>query len=148
MGKRYIFRHDSFRCTKCYACEIACQQWHGIPAGTIKLRRVTEEVKGIFPDVQRIFHSVTCRHCADAPCIASCPENAIVKREEDGIVIVDSTKCSGCRVCLEACPFGIPQFNAAGIMQICDMCLDRLAEGKNPICHDACPTQALRWGSA
>ncbi|MBN1366798.1 MAG: 4Fe-4S dicluster domain-containing protein [Dehalococcoidales bacterium] len=145
MGKRYIFRHNSFRCTKCYACEIACQQWHGIPAGTIKLRRVSEEVRGTFPNVLRIFHSVSCLHCSDAPCLDACPENAITKREEDGIVTVDSNKCTGCRTCMDVCPIGIPQFNAAGIMQICDMCVDRLAVGKNPICSEACPTKALNF---
>lgn len=145
MGRRYEFRHDTNRCTKCYACEIACQQWHNIPAGTIKLRRVTEEVLGIFPNVKRKFHSISCHHCNDAPCIAVCPENAIAKREEDGIVIVDSNKCFGCQVCLDACPYNIPQFNKTGSMQICNMCLDRLANGKKPICSDACPTKALEW---
>lgn len=145
MGRRYEFRHDTARCTKCYACEIACQQWHNIPAGTIKLRHVTEEVRGTFPNVKRIFHSVTCRHCKDAACIAACPENAISRREEDGIVTVDTSKCNGCQVCLDACPFGIPQFDKAGIMRICDMCPDRLAAGKTPICSEACPTKALEW---
>ena len=146
MGKkRYVFHHDTERCIKCYACEIACQQWHCIPAGTVKLLRVQEENKGVFPNIKRIFHVETCRHCDDAPCVTVCPENAISKREDDGIVIVDSGKCNGCRACLEVCPFNIPQFDASGIMQKCDLCLDRLVESKNPICSDACPTQALHW---
>lgn len=146
MGKQYGFHHDTERCIKCYACEIACLQWHGIPAGTVKLRRITEEVIGNFPDVKRIFHSETCHHCADAPCLNACPTAAITKREEDGIVVVDSSKCTGCHACFEACPFSIPEFDKEDIMRKCDMCLDRLADGKNPICSDACPTQALRWG--
>ena len=30
-------------------------------------------------------------------------------------------------------------------MHLCDLCSDRLAEGKTPMCTDVCPTQALRF---
>ncbi len=145
MGERYVFHYDPSRCIKCYACEISCSQWHGIPAGTFKLRRVSETVEGEFPDIKRIFHSETCRHCAEPACLGACPEGAIMKSEADGIMAVVSDKCTGCRMCLDACPFNIPQFDANGIMHLCDRCSDRLAEGKNPICSDACPTEALKW---
>jgi anaerobic dimethyl sulfoxide reductase subunit B (iron-sulfur subunit) len=147
MNKQYGFYFDSARCLKCYACEIACQQWHGIKAGTVKLRKVVEVTTGTFPEVTRRFLSLSCRHCAKAPCAAACPEKAITRRIEDGIVVVDSTKCIGCQVCLEACPFGVPQFDADGLMQKCDMCLDRLAKDLKPICAATCPTQALHWGT-
>lgn len=129
----------------CKACEVACKQWKNIPAGTIKLRRVVEVTGGVFPDIKRHFLSISCRHCAKAPCIESCPTQAIFKRPEDGIVIVNQDKCIGCKACLEACPFGVPQFGDDGFMQICDMCLDRIKNGQLPICAATCPTQALRW---
>jgi anaerobic dimethyl sulfoxide reductase subunit B (iron-sulfur subunit) len=147
MKKQYGFYHDSDRCIKCYACEVACKQWHGIKAGTIKLRKVVEITTGTFPDVKRTFLSLSCRHCAKAPCIAACPEGAISKRAEDGIVIVDSSKCTGCRSCLDACPFDVPQFGEDGAMQKCDMCLERIENGQQPICAATCPTKALRWGT-
>jgi len=124
---------------------VACKQWKGIPAGTFKLRRVEEITTGIFPEVTRRFFSISCRHCAKAPCAEVCPTQAIIQRP-DGIVVVNPADCIGCKVCLEACPFGIPQFNADGIMQKCDMCLDRIENGQTPICVATCPTQALRWG--
>jgi anaerobic dimethyl sulfoxide reductase subunit B (iron-sulfur subunit) len=147
MSKQYGFYFDSERCIKCWACEVACKQWHGIKAGTIKLRRVTEITTGHFPDVKRTFLSLSCMHCGKAPCIIACPEKAISKRTEDGIVVVDNAKCIGCRSCFEACPFGIPQFTEDGTMRKCDMCLDRLERGEKPICVATCPTQALRFGT-
>ena len=147
MKKQYGFYHDSERCIKCFACEVACKQWHGIKAGTIKLRKVVEVTTGSFPDVKRIFKSISCIHCVKPTCIEACLEGAISKRVEDGIVIVDSNKCTGCHLCFEACPIGIPQFAEGGTMQKCDMCLDRIENGQQPICVATCPTQALRWGT-
>jgi anaerobic dimethyl sulfoxide reductase subunit B len=145
MDKRYIIRFTENRCIGCFACEIACEQWHGIKAGTFKLRRVDEIDTGTFPDVKTVFKSISCRHCAEPSCIAVCPVEAISQRAEDGIVIVDSEKWNGCRACLEACPYGIPEFDENGKMQKCDMCLERITSGQPPICVATCPTQALRW---
>jgi anaerobic dimethyl sulfoxide reductase subunit B len=146
MKTLYGFYFDSNRCIKCKACEVACKQWKGIKAGKITLRRVEEVTSGVFPEVKRRFFSISCRHCAKAPCIEICPTKAIVRRP-DGIVIVEKDKCIGCKVCLDACPFSIPQFDEDGLMQKCDMCLDRIEIGQAPICAATCPTQALRWGT-
>jgi anaerobic dimethyl sulfoxide reductase subunit B (iron-sulfur subunit) len=145
MPDGYAFSHDPQRCIKCYTCELACKQWKGIAAGTFKLRRVYETTSGTFPQVTRAFHSVACQHCADAPCIAACPPGAISKRDSDGLVMVDAGKCDGCRMCLDACPFDAPAFATDGVMYLCDLCQDRLAAGKNPLCSDVCPTGALRY---
>jgi anaerobic dimethyl sulfoxide reductase subunit B (iron-sulfur subunit) len=147
MNKRYAFFFEADRCLNCWSCEVACKQWHGIKAGTVKPRRVVEITRGTFPDVKRTFLSLSCRHCAKAPCAAACPTHAISQRVEDGIVVVDSLKCIGCRTCLDACPFGMPQYAEDGTMQKCEMCLDRLALGQKPICAETCPSQALHWGT-
>jgi len=147
MKKQYGFYHDSDRCIKCFACEVACKQWHGIKAGTIKLRRVEEITSGTFPDVKRTFKSVSCMHCTEPRCIEACPQGAISKRAEDGIVIVDSSKCTGCCLCFDACPFNAPQFDEEGMIHKCDMCLERIENGRQPICVATCPTQALHWGT-
>jgi anaerobic dimethyl sulfoxide reductase subunit B len=143
---QYAFYFDADRCITCQSCVVACKQWKGLRAGTFSLRRVKEITTGTFPVVTRRFASISCRHCAHAPCIEVCPTQAIVQRP-DGIVVVNPADCIGCKVCLEACPFGAPQFNEDGIMQKCDMCLDRIAGGQAPICAATCPTRALRWGT-
>ena len=144
MPNANAFSHDPQRCIKCYTCEIACKQWRGIAAGTVRLRRVYEVTTGIFPQVDRSFHSVACQHCVDPACVSACSPGAISKGA-DGIVRVDGAKCDGCRKCLDACPFGVPQFGQDGVLQLCDLCSDRLSEGRRPLCADACPTQALVW---
>ena len=83
-------------------------------------------------------------HCAAPACVAACPAGAVSKREEDGLVCVDESICTGCRKCYETCPFGAPQFGADGLMQKCDMCDagPQFRDG-GAICTLACPTQAL-----
>jgi anaerobic dimethyl sulfoxide reductase subunit B (iron-sulfur subunit) len=108
--------------------------------------------KGNFPMPFVAYLSISCNHCEKPPCIRVCPEKAISKRDNDGVVIVDRAKCVGnkeCEMhCLKACPWNIPQFGTEdnAKMQKCDYCLERLEQGKNPICVEACPMYALDSG--
>ena len=147
MAVQYGFYIDTTRCIGCHACAIACKHYHDIDAGTIEFRRVVETWGGTFPDVKWKAYSVSCMHCGIPACEAVCPQGAISKRSEDGIVVVDSEKCIGCHYCFEACPFGNPQFGEDGLMQKCDFCLDRLKEGNLPVCVAACPVKALHYGT-
>ncbi len=148
---QYGFHFDQNRCTGCFACVVACHDWHDTPAGPASWLRIQTTEKGKYPDVFVARLPVTCFHCLQPTCIPACPVNAVTKREEDGIVIVDREACLGrdsCSLCLEACPHNAPQFgdedNAK--MQKCDLCVDRLAEGKKPVCVDGCPVWALDAG--
>uniref|UniRef100_UPI0024307BE3 4Fe-4S dicluster domain-containing protein n=2 Tax=Adlercreutzia TaxID=447020 RepID=UPI0024307BE3 len=89
MAEQYGFYVDTSRCIKCWACVVACKQWHEIEAGTVSRRNVTETDEGTFPDVKRKFESLSCMHCENPLCMANCPQGAISKREEDGVVVVD-----------------------------------------------------------
>jgi anaerobic dimethyl sulfoxide reductase subunit B (iron-sulfur subunit) len=146
------FYFDQTRCTGCYACGVACKDWHDIDAGPVSLLRVKTIEDGEFPD-PFVAHLVTaCHHCANPPCVSACPEHAIDKGDADGIVRVDREKCKGntecLLVCLKACPWEAPQFGAeAGAKMLkCDLCFERLAQGKQPICVEACPMYALEAG--
>lgn len=143
MPKQYGFFYDVSRCVQCHTCEVACKSVRDIEPG-IKWRRVTETWSGEFPNVTRVFFSAACRHCGKPACVAVCPTGAITKRAEDGIVVVDRDKCNGCQDCLPACPFGVPQFGADGIMQKCDFCIE---SGREPACVVSCPAEALHYGT-
>jgi anaerobic dimethyl sulfoxide reductase subunit B (iron-sulfur subunit) len=145
------FYFDQTRCTGCDACVVACRNWHDIPTGSAGWRKVTGIEKGKFPDVFVAFLSMSCFHCSDPACIKFCPSQAIIKRSEDGIVVVDQRECRGkdqCAVCLEVCPYEAPTFGPEpdAKMQKCDFCLSRLIDGQKPICVSACPMQALDAG--
>lgn len=145
------FYFDQTRCSNCLACMVACKDWHDIQAGPVFYRRVTTIEEGQYPDVRVRFLSTACHHCLEAPCVENCPNEAIVKRHTDGIVVVRPERCLGlsdCGICKEACPYGVPQFGPEpdSVMQKCDLCLDRWAEGKKPICVDACTMRALDAG--
>lgn len=142
---------DENRCMGCFACVVACKDWHDVPAGTASWIRVKTVEKGGYPHLFVAFFPVTCNHCVHPSCIPVCPVEAISKREEDGIVIVDREACLGkdqCGQCLEACPYDAPQFGeeADARMQKCDFCLDRLAGGEKPICVISCPMEAIDIG--
>jgi anaerobic dimethyl sulfoxide reductase subunit B (iron-sulfur subunit) len=147
MNAQYGFWLEPGRCIQCWACQVACKAWKGIKAGSINIRRVVDVWSGTFPNVRRTFISMSCMHCAKPACAGACPANAIKKRSVDGIVLVDQSRCTGCHSCLTACPFGAPQFDADGVMNKCDYCLDRLAVGQQPACVATCPTRALHGGT-
>ena len=146
MNKQYGFYLKTARCVQCHACETACKMTHDIEPGP-RWRRVVQIWDGHFPAVTMKSVSISCMHCGKPACAAVCPAGAITKRIEDGIVVVDRNKCIGCHACFVACPFGVPQYGKEGTMQKCDLCLDRLQEGRLPACTATCPGEALQFGT-
>ena len=150
--KQIGFYFDQTRCTGCFTCSVACKDWHDIDAGPVNWIRITTIEEGKFPDLNMAYLSIACNHCADPPCVKACPTNAIIKREEDGIVTVDQEKCLGkdeCGFkCLKVCPWDAPQFssNLNAKMEKCDLCIERLEKGQQTICVDACPMYAIQCG--
>ncbi|MEG2368788.1 MAG: 4Fe-4S dicluster domain-containing protein [Raoultibacter sp.] len=145
--EQYGFYVDTSRCIKCWSCVVSCKQWHEIKANTVSRRKVKEEDIGTFPDVKRKFTSLSCMHCADPACLKACPQGAISKREEDGIVVVDAEKCIKCGTCIKACPFGVPELDDK-MMNKCDACLGLgRAADEEPHCVKSCVTKALHFGT-
>ncbi|MCP4749790.1 MAG: 4Fe-4S dicluster domain-containing protein, partial [Proteobacteria bacterium] len=141
---------DQNRCTGCYACMVACKDWHDVPAGPASRIRLKTIEKGSYPSIFVVFLPSTCYHCQNPDCESVCPTGSITKREEDGIVTVDRETCDGfeeCGLCLESCPYEAPQFEAEdAAMQKCDLCVDRWAAGKKPACVSSCPLLAMDAG--
>ncbi len=149
------FYIDTSICMGCYSCMAACKNWNNVAPhvtaepGTQgpKWRRVTTIESGEYPDARIVNASLACMHCGKPACMAVCPADAIIKRSEDGIVLVDQSRCIGCHSCADACPFGAPQYGEDGTMQKCNYCLDRIGKGQEPACVASCPPGALRAGT-
>jgi anaerobic dimethyl sulfoxide reductase subunit B len=145
------FYFDQTRCTNCFTCVVACKDWNNVPAGPASWIRVKTLEGGRYPNLQVSFLVQCCYHCADPRCAESCPTQAIQKREDNGIVVVDQEACLGrdsCGICSKECSYGAPQFGVEenAKMQKCDLCLGRLQQGLKPICVAACPMRALDAG--
>ncbi len=73
-----------------------------------------------------------CNHCTYPGCLASCPRQAIYKRPEDGIVLIDQSRCRGYRKCVEGCPYKKAMYRpTTRTSEKCVGCFPRI-EGKDP----------------
>src|SRR3990170_7253590 len=156
MGKVLVI--DVAICNGCYNCQIACKDEHVGNDWTPYAKpqpdtgqfwtKVEEIVRGTVPKVKMAYMHSICQHCDDAPCITACPEKAIYKRDDDGIVIIDPTKCRGSRLCVDACPYGVIYYNwDLNLAQKCTFCAHLIDKGwKDTRCSDACPTGAFTFG--
>jgi anaerobic dimethyl sulfoxide reductase subunit B (iron-sulfur subunit) len=142
--KEYLIDFDPGKCTQCHGCEIACKAWRELGYG-VQYRRVLNLWQGEYPAVKNATLSLACLHCAEPACAAACPEDAISKRQKDGLVVVDQTLCNGCGSCADACAFGVPQFGENGLMQKCDLCGDQQLGHAAVPCVDTCPGEALSY---
>ncbi len=154
-----VFTVDLSLCNGCYCCQIACKDEHVTNDWTPYAKPqpdtgqfwigLTEVVRGHVPHVKVTYTPLMCNHCDDAPCIEDCKVDAIYKRD-DGIVIIDPVKCTGCKICADTCPHNSIYFNEQlNIAQKCTGCthlLDNDPEWTVPRCVDQCPTEALRFG--
>jgi Fe-S-cluster-containing dehydrogenase component len=151
---------DTTRCIGCRACEVACGEEHDLLVPDVlndgaleKHRKTSVEqwtiVNKYETDKGDIFVKRQCMHCYQAACATACPTEAMFKTE-DGPVIWRGNKCIGCRYCMVSCPFEMPKFEYGEWnpkIQKCTMCFERLEEGLKPACVEACPTDALMFGT-
>jgi nitrate reductase beta subunit len=80
-----------------------------------------------------------CNHCTYPACLASCPRGAIYKRPEDGIVLVDQSRCRGYQECVKACPYKKVFFNPmTGTSEKCIACFPKIEQGLQPQCFVNC----------
>jgi formate dehydrogenase iron-sulfur subunit len=158
-----VFFVDTTVCTACRGCQVACKQWHNLPAemttnrgtnenppdlsfDTYKVVRMREEV--ITKKLNWLFFPEQCRHCISPPCLDTAGEpSAIYKDEVTGAVIYTAaTRSLNADEIIESCPYHIPRKSADGTLAKCDMCNDRVHNGLLPACVQTCPTGAMNFG--
>ena len=161
MSKSFFI--DTTLCTACRGCQVACKQWHDLPAettenrgtyqnpadlsfDTYKLVRMRETV--IDGRLRWLFFPDQCRHCLEAPCLETAGDpTAIFYDEPSGAVIYTAaTKSLDAAEIIESCPYNIPRKAPDGTLAKCDMCFDRVAAGMLPACVKTCPTGAMNFG--
>lgn len=80
-----------------------------------------------------------CNHCTYPACLASCPRGSIYKRPEDGVVLIDQSRCRGYQECIRACPYKKTFFNSAtGTSEKCIGCYPKIEQGEQPQCFVNC----------
>jgi Fe-S-cluster-containing dehydrogenase component len=151
---------DTTRCIGCRKCEQACATVNGNPVPDPADKSVFEKkrdastktwtvVNRFETEKGTVFVKKQCFHCNQPACASACLVKAMLKTEP-GPVIWRESKCMGCRYCMVSCPFDVPKFeyeSAVPKIQKCHFCYARLAEGKIPACVEACPVEALSFGS-
>lgn len=164
-GRRWIMVIDLAACDGCGVCAQVCSTTHYVPPDREWLRvyRMRDSAAAAPYWLPR-----PCFHCDDPPCTRVCPVGATFKRD-DGIVLIDNTRCIGCRFCMAACPYSARTFNWArpsdppaadargyspewgyprrvGTAEKCDFCADMARAGKLPHCTSGCPMGAIWFG--
>ena len=133
MAKRLLI--DLEKCRNCEKCDIDCSYfYHPYNSGVIYLREVAE-------------FAASCRKCDEAPCVNSCPQEALEK-QEDGIIKRYNLRCVSCNSCSYACPFGtiLPELIPYAVSR-CDFCVGRVTGDELPVCVGDCGEGAIEYGN-
>lgn len=148
---------DLTRCTGCEACVLACKEANDRPDPDVVPTALASDAYSFLDnhtllDADGVLRGQSvkrqCMHCLHPACASACTVGAL-KRQSNGPVTYNAGLCIGCRYCQYACPFGVPTFDwntPLGLIHKCEMCADRLAEGQQPACSQACPNGAVRFG--
>ncbi len=134
-------RVDSEKCCGCRICEMACSMVHFDLFNPRKafLRIEMDRLPNVGTKASEIDVPIVCLQCDPAPCAEACPEGAIEK-VATGAWVVDNGKCTGCGLCVDACPLRmIVVESGEGFARKCDLC-----EG-GPSCVTYCPMGALAF---
>ena len=162
---------DLDTCVGCHACATSCKEWNagGIAGPLTDERPFAKDPQGVWfnrvhsyeleadaatkQPAQTLHFPRSCLHCETPACVTVCPTGASYKRAEDGIVLVDESKCIGCKLCSWACPYGAREYSEVeGVMKKCTLCIDRIynetfdPEDRVPACVATCPASARHFG--
>lgn len=142
---------DQERCIGCDTCTVACTMenkpatGHWIHVETMGSGK-KDIPSGVYPDLRMEFLPKLCMHCENPKCILVCQTDALCKRD-DGLVLLNQSKCNGCGDCVKACPYEAMNFDAERcLVEKCTMCSHRIDQGLEPFCVVCCEGQAMHFG--
>lgn len=140
--RKYIIQYqpEVSLCVGCNSCEIVCGLVHDGKSGPSK-RRLFLERDTIYME----HHIYTCQHCLNYPCYNACPkkEDAMFLNKDSGIVYINEEGCTGCKLCIKACPFEPKRINfdkSSKKAVKCDLCRTR---EKGPACVEYCQVKCI-----
>jgi len=164
-GKKFVMVIDLSRCKNLRKCHDACEKMHHLTPEKewLKVLKMQEDEL-----TSPYWQPTTCFHCDHPPCVKVCPVDATYKRS-DGIVLIDTDRCIGCRFCMVACPYSARSFDWSepdlspeiagvpyspetscppkkGTVSKCDFCPDMVRKGEMPHCVSACPNGVFYFG--
>lgn len=160
---------DTSRCTACRGCQIACKEWHELPANKTKQVGTHQNPPDLNPNNYKLvrfsehkrdgkviwnFFPDQCRHCVDPPCKLTADmyvQNAITQDDATGAVLfTEATQYLGpgeVQDVIDACPYDIPRLDTGtGRLTKCTMCFSRIRQNMLPMCVKACPTGTMNFG--
>ena len=163
-GKAMLY--DSTRCVGCRACQTACKQWNSLPAESIGYGGIYDNPRSLSAQTWTLIKArdittngekdlllckYQCMHCTEAACVKVCPTHALTYHPL-GFVSYDENICSGCGYCTEFCPFQVPHLAGSMVtgvqrMNKCTFCQDRVPDGRQTACAEACPAGAILYGN-
>ena len=130
------------RCIDCEKCMDACVSTNSVPHYGYRTTILDREIN-IEPSGKRVeFLPVQCNHCNRPPCVQACPTKATFKDKKTGLVLMDDSRCIGCRACMSVCPYDARYYNhETRSVDKCDFCYRaRLIRGASTTaCVDECP---------
>jgi molybdopterin-containing oxidoreductase family iron-sulfur binding subunit len=162
-NRKFVMVVDLAKCKNARACVDACQEGH-------YLAKDHEWIKVFYmkdsPKTAPYWFPRPCFHCDHPMCVSVCPVGATYKRT-DGIVLVDTDRCIGCKFCMTGCPYSARVFHwkepeveqpdveyspetsvpaVEGTVGKCVWCADNLRKNKLPRCVSACPMGVIYFG--
>ncbi len=162
-GKKMVMVIDLAKCRNARKCLEGCQSMHNLAP---QMEWIKFYLMRDSQDTAPYWFPKPCLHCNNPPCVKVCPVGATFKRS-DGIVLIDNTRCIGCKFCMAACPYSSRVFNweeppspkagtkyspetsvpaRIGTVSKCDFCPDAVRRGELPACVTSCPNGTFYYG--